>query len=115
MHRLFKQTDVELKCEIKLVASKTVDNFLLKDNERRASGSNVDGKLTSSSGPEIAVVEISGPPLVTRYGHFASDRVKLACNMKKNVENQLDQEPEERQVIMPNLKIVGIQVYLHVL
>ncbi|KAG2225790.1 hypothetical protein INT45_011458 [Circinella minor] len=70
--------------ETKLKAAQNMDSDDLDDGHRRCSSANIDGKITTTKADvEIALFEVSGPPLVRDYSHFIGDRKKLALNMKK--------------------------------
>ncbi|ORX43071.1 hypothetical protein DM01DRAFT_1411669 [Hesseltinella vesiculosa] len=111
---LFEDTSFDLLWgEVKLIASKQYDDVSLCDEDRRSSGANVDGKVMSSCGFEICVIEISRAPAVADYNHYLGDRFKIALNLKKMLKAIVKKHPFADKSLIPNIKMIGIQLYRH--
>ncbi|KAI9252992.1 hypothetical protein BDA99DRAFT_520583 [Phascolomyces articulosus] len=98
--------------ETKTKSAQHIDNDVLDDGERRSSSTNVDGKVTlSTTGMELCIIEVSGPPEVKNYTHFGNDRRKLAINMKKAFRYIIYKNKSGTKNLLKRMTIYGLQFY----
>src|SRR4051794_40214963 len=98
-----------IRGENSLLASKDMDDRKLGQNERRSHGASIDAILSNpSSGLEIGVLEVSGPPNKRDHRHFREDRVKIAINLKKIYKKILEVHSTANPSILKKIVPIGL-------
>ncbi|KAI7857983.1 hypothetical protein BDC45DRAFT_499803 [Circinella umbellata] len=97
-----------------LRAAKEMDDRKLNDDERRSKGPTTDGIIIyESSGLEVAIIEVSGPPQNGQHIHFVGDRNKIAINLKKTMKKILEKHPSANKAVLSKISLLGVQIYKH--
>ncbi|KAG2221026.1 hypothetical protein INT45_009275 [Circinella minor] len=81
---------------------------------RAAKGPSTDGVIIhESSGLEIAIIEVSGPPQNGQHADFVGDRNKIAINLKRTMKKIIAKTPSANKAVLSNIVLLGIQMYKH--
>lgn len=103
-----------IRGEGSLRAAKDMDDRKLNDDERRSKGPSTDAIIIyDSSGLEVGIVEVSGPPENGQHAHFIGDRNKIAINLKKSMKKIIEKNPNTNQAVLSKIALPGIQIYKH--